>query len=142
MIPKLQFITTKQRSELMSKIRSKETKPEVILRKKLWQIGLRYRKNYKSLKGVPDIVFLKEKVAIFVDGEFWHGYNWVEKKKKINSNRSYWIKKIEGNIERDTEVKKQLASMGWKVLRFWEKEVKSDLEKCVSKIINALKNNY
>jgi DNA mismatch endonuclease (patch repair protein) len=126
----------------MSKIRSKETKPEVILRKKLWQIGLRYRKNYKSLKGVPDIVFLKEKVAIFVDGEFWHGYNWVEKKKKINSNRSYWIKKIEGNIERDTEVKKQLASMGWKVLRFWEKEVKSDLEKCVSKIINALKNNY
>ena len=74
------FYTTKKRSELMGKIKSKNTKPEISLRKALWHLGYRYRKNVKSLPGNPDLVFSKYKLAVFVDGEFWHGYNWEQKK--------------------------------------------------------------
>jgi DNA mismatch endonuclease (patch repair protein) len=122
----------------MKKIKSKETKPEIVLRKKLWRLGLRYRKNYGKLKGTPDIVFLKKKVVVFVDGEFWHGYNWGEKKQKIKSNKEYWIAKIERNIKRDKSIDEYFASEGWIVLRFWEKEIRSNLKDCVGIILKEL----
>lgn len=128
------FITTKQRSETMKKIKSKDTSPEITLRKALWAKGYRYRKNDHTVFGKPDISFKGKKVAIFVDGEFWHGYNWEEKKLKIKSNRKYWIKKIEGNMARDHLVNDTLSSQGWKVLRFWDWKIKKDLDSCLKNI--------
>lgn len=119
----------------MKKIRSSNTIPELSLRKELWKLGYRYRLNVSKLKGKPDIVFNKFKLVVFVDGEFWHGYEWKKKKPKIKANREYWIKKIERNIERDKENAKSLLSMGYVVLRFWEHEIKNDLPKCVNKIV-------
>jgi DNA mismatch endonuclease (patch repair protein) len=130
------FYTTKQRSELMGKIKSQNTKPELKLKKALWNLGFRYRKNVKKLPGTPDIVFPKDKIVIFVDGEFWHGYNWEEKKTKIKTNRDFWIPKIERNIQRDKRNNQLLSESGWYVLRFWEHEIKKDFEDCISQIIN------
>jgi len=132
------FTTTKARSELMKKIKSVDTKAEVLLRKRLWALGLRYRKNPNNYPGKPDIVFEKAKVAVFVDGEFWHGFNWSKKKKRISSNREYWIKKIERNIARDKKNAKELKKMGFKVIRFWEKEVLTDIDKCVAKVVTII----
>ncbi len=132
------FYTTKQRSEMMSKIKSKGTKPELKLRKVLWKLGYRYRKNVKKLPGSPDIVFAKFKLAIFVDGEFWHGYNWEEKKLDIKTNRDFWIPKIERNMQRDRKNNRLLMEKGWHVLRFWEKEIKNDLLGCISKIVDNI----
>ena len=109
----MDVLTPEQRRRNMQSIKSKDTKIELMLRKKLWEKGYRYRKNYKHLPGKPDIVFLKLKIAIFCDSEFWHGYNWEEKKKKIGTNREYWIKKIETNMERDKRVNEKLKSYGW-----------------------------
>lgn len=129
------FDTTRSRSDLMKKIRSSNTIPELSLRRELWKLGYRYRLNVSKLKGKPDIVLNKFKIVVFVDGEFWHGYEWQKKKPKIKANREYWIKKIERNIERDKENNKHLVSMGYVVLRFWEHEIKNDLAKCVNKIV-------
>jgi len=118
----------------MKRIRSTNTTPELLLRKELWRLGYRYRLNVAKLKGKPDIVFNKYKLVIFVDGEFWHGYNWPEKKPKIKANRKYWIKKIERNMERDLENASHLVSNGYVVLRFWEHEIKKDLAGCIKKI--------
>ncbi|MGK7390118.1 MAG: very short patch repair endonuclease [Candidatus Cyclobacteriaceae bacterium M2_1C_046] len=134
------FTTSKERSELMSKIRGKDTKPEVSLRKALWKRGIRYRKNYKKLEGNPDIYIPKAKLAIFIDGEFWHGYNWEEKKLKIKSNREYWIPKIERNIARDKDNNQRLEYSGITVLRFWEHEIKKDLHGCVEVVIGKLRD--
>lgn len=134
MLTKHGFETTEQRSKLMSKIKGKNTKPELIVRRALWKEGIRYRVSNRSIIGNPDITFRKDKIAIFIDGEFWHGFNWEEKKKKIKSNREYWIRKIERNIERDKENNQKLRENGWIVLRFWEKEVKNDLAECLYKI--------
>jgi DNA mismatch endonuclease (patch repair protein) len=125
-------------SELMGKIKSQDTKPELKLKKALWNLGFRYRKNVKKLPGNPDIVFNKVKLAIFVDGEFWHGYKWEEKKNKIKTNRDFWIPKIDRNIQRDKKNNQMLTESGWYVMRFWEHEIKSDLEYCINKIINYL----
>ncbi|MCF6342984.1 MAG: very short patch repair endonuclease, partial [Bacteroidales bacterium] len=125
------FYTTPQRSKTMSKIRSKDTKPELLLRKALWAKGHRYRLRVKKLIGSPDIVFRKYKLVVFVDGEFWHGYNWEEKKQKIKSNRKFWIPKIERNMQRDIEVNNLLKEQGWTVLRFWDSSVKKEIQKCV-----------
>lgn len=132
------FTTTKERSQLMSKIRGKDTKPEITLRKALWAQGIRYRKNYKKLNGNPDIYIPRARLAIFIDGEFWHGHNWKEKKLKIKSNRDYWIPKIERNMARDTDNNRQLEYRGITVLRFWEHEIKKDLEGCIQKVIGKL----
>lgn len=135
---KFSFHTTKERSRLMSKIRSRNTKPEMALRKELWKLGLRYRTNVRKLKGTPDIVFNKHKVVVFVDGEFWHGYDWEVKKDKIKTNKEFWIKKIERNIERDLETNCHYTSLGFTVLRFWESEIKKDLTGCSLRIIAAI----
>ena len=87
------FYTTKKRSKIMSKIRGKNTKPELLFRKALWKRGVRYRINSKKLPGKPDISIQKYKLAIFIDGEFWHGYNWVEKRETIKSNRGFGFQK-------------------------------------------------
>jgi len=118
----------------MGKIKGTNTKPEQTLRMALWASGLRYRINIRSLPGNPDIVMRKYKVVIFVDGEFWHGYNWVEKKRKLKTNRGFWIPKIERNMQRDKENNEKLASMGFTVLRFWGNDVKNNLSICVEKI--------
>lgn len=134
----LGFFTTKSRSLVMSKIRSKNTKPEVLLRKKLWREGIRYRINIDSLPGKPDIFIKKARLVVFVDGEFWHGFNWREKKKKIKSNRKFWIPKIERNMQRDLENNLELKKRGYKVFRFWEHEIKKANEKCAQKIIKHI----
>ncbi len=134
------FYTTRQRSELMGKIKSQDTKPELKLKRALWAMGYKYRKNLKTLPGSPDIVYTKQKLAIFVDGEFWHGFNWSEKKAKIKTNREFWIPKIERNIQRDKQNNQLLKDLGWQVIRFWENELNKDFNNCVNKIINFLQN--
>ena len=136
-----EFDTTPERSKLMKKIKGSETKPEVLLRKALWARGLRYRKNVSKLPGKPDIVIAKYNIAIFIDGEFWHGYNWQDKKQRIKSNREYWIQKIEGNMERDIRNTKALEDMGYYVYRFWENEVKRELNNCVDEILKRIGAN-
>lgn len=135
------FYTTKQRSELMSKIKAQDTKPEVKLRKALWILGFRYRKNVKKLPGTPDIVYYRNKLAIFVDGEFWHGYNWEDKKNRIKTNCDFWIPKIERNMQRDLINIQLLEESGWYVMRFWEHEIIKDFEKCINRIVRHLENS-
>ncbi len=130
------FYTTPERSELMAKIRSENTRPEIMLRKALWAVGLRFRVHNKKLPGKPDISNQRLKLAVFVDGEFWHGYQWEEKKQQIKSNRAFWIPKIERNMQRDEEVNWQLRQLGFTVLRFWEREVKKELGACVKRVLN------
>ncbi|HET6244817.1 MAG: very short patch repair endonuclease [Bacteroidetes bacterium] len=133
------FYTTKDRSQLMSKIKSKGTKPEIAFRKALFSKGIRYRVNENSLPGKPDISIKKYKLAIFIDGEFWHGYNWEEKKKKIKTNKEFWIPKIERNMQRDKQNEDVLRSMGYIVFRFWEKEVHKNQDECIKRILHYLK---
>lgn len=125
-------LTKEQRHKNMSNIRSKDTKIEILLRKALWHQGYRYRKNYKLLPGKPDIVLTKYKIVIFCDSEFWHGYNWEEKRKRITVNRDFWIKKITRNIARDQEINRELENMGWTVLRFWGKEITKHTDDCIA----------
>ncbi len=137
------FYTTKKRSKMMSKIRGKSTKPEILFRKALWNKGVRYRVNSKKIPGRPDISIQKYKLAIFIDGEFWHGYNWPEKKEKWKTNKDFWIPKIERNMQRDRQVNKQLEELGYTVFRFWTNEIKHELNKCINDIlvfINTGKN--
>lgn len=127
--------TTSQISERMAKIHVKGSKAETLLAKALWKQGFRYLKNYKKLPGSPDIAITKYQIAVFVDGEFWHGKDWVRRKEKIKSNQAYWIEKIEENILRDKRIDMKLKEMGWTSLRFWEKEVNKNLVSCVNKIV-------
>ena len=122
----------------MQAVKNKDSQIELILRKALWKKGYRYRKNYKLLEGKPDIVLIKYKVAIFCDSEFWHGYNWQIHQNDIKSNKDFWTKKIEGNIQRDKNVNEILNKQGWKVLRFWGNEIKKNSDECVSKIEKAI----
>lgn len=119
----------------------KHGKAETILAKSLWHKGFRYRLNYKKLPGSPDIAITKYQIAIFVDGEFWHGYDWEHKREKLKANRLYWIEKIEENMARDIRVDRALYSQGWTVLRFWERDVKKDLENCIQAVENAIFEN-
>lgn len=133
--------TKEQISRNMKHNKSKDTKPELLLRKELWKRGLRYLKNYKSVYGKPDIVFLKAKIAVFIDGKMWHGYNWEHQKNDFKSHREFWIPKIEQNIERDSIVNKMLTEQGWQVLRFWDFEIKKDVVACANQIEKIYKDN-
>lgn len=115
----------------MAKVRLKHGKAETALAKALWHSGYRYRLNDKRLPGSPDIALAKYKIAIFVDGEFWHGYDWEKRKTRLRSNREYWTEKIEENIARDRRNDALLEEMGWIPVHFWEKEIKKDLPGCV-----------
>lgn len=116
----------------MAAIHSNNTKPEILLRKALWHKGLRFRVHYKQLPGRPDIVFTKAKIAVFCDGDYWHGHNWVIRglpsiEAELAGYSEYWRNKISENIRRDTENNKKLESDGWIVLRFWESDIKRDV---------------
>ncbi len=129
----------------MQSNKSTGTKPELLLGKALFARGHRYRKNNKTVFGKPDFTFKKLKLAIFVDGEFWHGKNWEERKYDHKSNKEFWINKIEQNIERDIEVNNTLKNQGWTVLRFWAKEIEQNLVSCVlqiEKVIEELKMRF
>lgn len=122
--------------KIMSSIKSKNTKPELILRQALWHNNMRYRVNFKKLPGKPDIVFTKYKIAVFCDGDFWHGHNWAIRglsslEEELQQYTEYWRNKILKNIEHDMEVTKELEKMNWKVIRFWESDIKKDVNKCV-----------
>lgn len=118
----------------MQQIHNKDSEIELRLRKALWHKGYRYRKNVKNIFGHPDIVFMNKRIAIFCDSEFWHGYDWENKKSEFKVRREFWIPKIERNIKRDEEVTNRLTAEGWTVLRFWGKEIKNDLEGCLTRI--------
>ena len=132
------FYTTPERSKIMGKIRGKNTKPELAFRKALYAQGYRYRIDYKQLIGKPDIVLKKYKTVIFIDGEYWHAHNWEERKPKIKTNREFWIAKSERNQQRDSEVNTELSRLGYKVFRFWETEVKKELDRCLNEVIHYL----
>ncbi|MDO6516243.1 very short patch repair endonuclease [Zobellia uliginosa] len=134
------FYTTAKRSKIMSKIKGKNTKPELAFRKALYAAGYRYRVDYKKLIGKPDIALKKYKTVIFIDGEYWHGYNWEERKPKVKTNREFWIAKIERNIQRDEEVNVELERLGYKVFRFWETEIKKELDRCLGDVLRHLRS--
>lgn len=127
-------LTKEQRRKNMQAVKNKDTNIEILLRKALWNRGYRYRKNCQDIEGKPDIVLSKYKIAIFCDSEFWHGYNWEVRKNDIKSNQDFWIKKIEGNIKRDVNVNEILEQQGWKVIRFWGKDIQKNIETCINKI--------
>lgn len=122
----------------MSANKGKGTKLELLFGKLLWNAGVRYRKNDKTVFGKPDFVIRKMKIAIFCDGEFWHGRNWEERKNDHKSNCDFWHSKIERNIRRDKEVNEQLKAQGWTVFRFWETEITKDPDKCLNRILNYM----
>lgn len=124
----------------MKNIRGKDTRIEVILRKALWNKGYRYRKNYKKLPGSPDIALTKYKIAIFCDGEFFHGKDWekLELKLKNSNNSEFWIKKISRNMERDDEINKKLNYEGWTVIRFWGEDIKKYTDEYVKTVEEAI----
>ena len=130
--------TKEQISFNMQQVKNKDSKIEVLLRKELWSRGIRYRKNVNRIYGKPDIVFIGKKIAVFCDSEFWHGYNWEERKKDFKSHQEFWIPKIERNMERDAEVTAKLESEGWTVLRFWGNEIKKNTVRCADTIERVL----
>jgi DNA mismatch endonuclease, patch repair protein len=128
-------ISKEKRSHIMSMIGSKNTKIELKLRSELWREGLRFKIHY-DLPGKPDIVFLTKRLAIFVDGDFWHGYDFKNLKPKLKND--FWLNKITKNMQRDEAVTSTLTENGWKVLRFWEHDINNNLDNCVNKIRGEL----
>ncbi len=120
--------TSARASNTAKAIRRTDTKAEVALRRALWALGLRYRKHADGIAGKPDVVLFNVRLLVFVDGDFWHGRNWRERKRKLlaGSNSRYWVAKIEANIARDIRVTAELTAAGWSVLRFWEGDVLAD----------------
>ena len=130
-------MTPKQRRRNMQRIRAADTQPEILLRKALWHQGIRYRKNDKRLPGKPDIVLTRQRIAIFVDGDFWHARGHQDHPGvQVASNQAYWQQKLSRNVERDKEVNDALTEAGWLVLRFWESDIKKDLDRCVGQILD------
>ena len=145
-------LTKKQRHKNMTHIRAKNTKPEIVLRKALWEKGYRYRKNWEALPGKPDIVITKYKICVFVDSEFFHGkdfasgyeshkYSSLEEQLRHSNNPEFWLNKIKRNMERDKEVTAELNGLGWTVLRFWSKDVLRYPDKCIKAIQETIFNN-
>ena len=131
-------LTPEQRKKNMQAIRSKDTTIELALRKALWKKGIRYRKNYKGLIGKPDIVITKYRIVVFCDSDFWHGYDWDNRKSRIKSNPAYWIPNTAPNMKRDKQVTAVLVEQGWIVLRFWEHSIRKNLESCLDDIEEAV----
>ena len=128
------YDSTPETRKRMSKVKLKGGKAETLLAKALWHQGYRYRKNDRRLPGSPDIAIIRYRIAIFVDGEFWHGKNWETRKSRLKRNREYWIEKIEENMARDLRNDRLLVQAGWTPIHFWEKEVIKGLPSCVSEI--------
>lgn len=132
------YDSTPEIRKRMGKVRLKNGKAETILAKTIWHKGYRYRRNYKKLPGSPDIAILRFRIAVFVDGEFWHGENWEERKAKLRNNREYWIEKIEENMARDKRVDAQLKELGWIPIHFWEKQVLKNTDECLNAILELI----
>lgn len=129
-------ITPEQRSRLMARIKSRNTKPEMIVRSTLHRLGYRYRLHVKSLPGSPDIVFPKRKKIIQVNGCFWHGHTCSHGQKIPKSNVEFWVNKIQTNQQRDMRVLRKLRRVGWSVLTIWECNIKKDI--WIERAINFL----
>src|SRR5712691_4527694 len=128
----------------MRRVRSRDTAPEVLLRKALWAAGLRFRICAEDLPGKPDIVNRSAKLAIFIDGDFWHGGQWrrrglvsLEDQFRQTESRGYWLRKIRRNMDRDCRATAALLDAGWRVLRLWESDVLADASGCVGTIFNS-----
>ena len=128
----------KKRSEVMSKIRSKDTKPELIFRKALFNEGIRYRIHVKDLPGKPDIVLSKYKTVVFVHGCFWHYHENCPEGRIPDTNSKFWRDKLMKNVERDKKHQKELENMGWKVVVVWECEVEKHLDKTLKEVKNEI----
>lgn len=142
-------LNNKNVSEIMRRVRSKDTSPEIIFRKALWSKGIRYNLHANNLPGKPDIVITSKKLVIFIDGDFWHGGQW--RRRNLSSldqqfqnihTKEYWLTKIQKNINRDCRVTTSLLSQGWTVLRFWESEVRRNLDYCIKTTQKALDNDH
>lgn len=132
------MLTDEQRHRNMAANKSKGTAPEILLGKLLRSSGVRCRRNVNNLPGKPDFVVMGHKIAVFCDGEFWHGRNWEVRRNDHKTNREFWHNKIERNIERDTEVNRQLEASGWKIFRFWDTDIKKSPDICINKILNYI----
>jgi DNA mismatch endonuclease Vsr len=122
----------------MSRVRSAGSQIENELGRALWRAGIRYRKQYRIF-GKPDFVIVSHRVAVFCDSEFWHGYRWGARRQlEHKSNQSYWFAKIERNRARDRLVNRRLRNAGWTVIRFWEREILHDPEKCAAEVLAKL----
>ena len=135
----MDVLRPEQRRNNMRAIKSCNTKIEKLLAKGLWKKGFRYRRNNKTVFGKPDFTFKSLKIAIFCDSEYFHGKDWETQKHKIKTNTEFWHKKIESNIRRDSKVNEKLINDGWKVIRFWGKEIKKNLDICIDKIEEEIK---
>ncbi|MDO8513380.1 MAG: very short patch repair endonuclease [bacterium] len=131
------IFSKQKRSEIMSKIRSKNTRAELILRRASFAKGLRYRIHDKRVHGKPDIIFFKKKIAVFVDGDWWHGRNFESEKEKYSM---FWCEKIMQNIKRDQKVNNILREEGWKVLRFWQKDIEKQKGRNIQEFVDKIKS--
>ena len=129
-------LTPEQRSYCMSRIKSKDTRPEVRVRSDLYRRGFRFRKHVKDLPGKPDVVFTRVKVAVFIDGDFWHGYRFPSWEHKVTD---FWKKKISKNRERDAKNHRMLRAMGWRVVRLWQHEIEKDLGASINRIVSTVR---
>ena len=134
----MDVLTPEQRRRCMQGNKSSGTKPELALGRLLWRNGIRYRKQPRGVPGKPDFCIKKYRLAIFVDGEFWHGRDWVRKREALKGNRDFWIAKIERNIQRDIRVTQTLEAAGWKVFRFWESDVKKHPGVCLGEVLRYM----
>lgn len=131
--------TPEQIRKNMRNVHNKDSQIELALRRELWSRNLRNRKNVNRIFGKPDIAFIGLKIAVFVDSEFWHGYDWQNKQLEIKSNRDFWVPKIERNMQRDLEVTDRLQSDGWTVIRVWGKDIKRDVVSVADRIESVYK---
>ena len=122
----------------MQAVKQRDTPLELRLRRELWRRGFRYRKNYAKAPGKPDVALVGLRIAIFCDGDFWHGHDWENRRKDFRANADVWIAKIERNMERDREVTRRLTADGWTVLRFWGSDIQKDVAACVAQIERAV----
>ena len=136
------YDTDEYTSQRMANVKLKHGTDEVAIAKALWHDGYRYWLNYKKLPGSPDIAIQKYNIAVFIDGEFWHGYDWETRKPKLKRNREYWIAKIEENIARDKRVDQELVELGWIPIHIWSKDVKKDLRGCIHLIEKTILDRY
>lgn len=134
----MDVLTPEQRRRCMQANKSRDTKPERIFARLLWSAGVRYRKQTRTIPGRPDFSIKRYKLAIFVDGDFWHGRDFDPEHNRFHRNRDFWIAKIQRNIERDQRVTAQLEARGWKVLRFWETDIKKAPGVCLRAVLDHL----
>ena len=132
--------TSPEISKRMAHVKTKKNSAEVMLAKSLWHRGYRYRLNYKALPGFPDVALTKYRIAIFIDGEFWHGKDFEQRKTKLKNNKDYWIEKIQENIDRDLRNDKLLRQMDWYPIHFWSNDVIKYCNQCIDEIIYTIED--